>query len=46
MLAFRDHFIKKKGGKDDQDVMISGPLPVPKITFSSMFSQQNIFVFC
>lgn len=45
MLAFRDDLITKKGGKDEQDVMLSGPLPIPQIMFSSRLSQQNIFVF-
>lgn len=45
MLAFRDDLIIKKGGKDEKDVMLSGPLPIPQITFSSRLSQQNIFVF-
>lgn len=45
MPPFRDHFIEKKGGKDERVVMFAGPLPVPQITFSSMFSQQNIFIF-
>jgi len=45
MLAFRDDLITKNGGKDKQDVMLSGPLPIPQITFFSRLLQQNIFVF-
>lgn len=45
MLPLRDRFIIKKGGKDQQDVMFSGHLPIPQITFSSRLSQQIIFVF-
>lgn len=45
MLAFRVDLNIKKGGKDEQDVVLSGPLPIPQITSSSRLSQQSTSCF-